>query len=357
MIDSSHRFASSEFPPVMITGGAGFFGSILAKRLLAEGRNCVIIDLQEPAFSHDRLIAIRGDIRDPNLVRRLFEEYRFDTVYHSAAILAHAVKDKNFLWQSNVDGTRNVMEAAAATGVRSLIFISSNCLWAQNLGRPVREDDQPAPVEIYGRSKWEGERIVQEYQDRLNVVIIRCPTIMDEGRLGLLAILFEFISEGRKVWVVGGGDNRYQFVYAQDLASACITAAGSGRSDLFNIGSDNVGSFRDTYQYVIDKANTGARIRSLPRKMTLAAMRLFHLLGISPLGPYQYRMIAEDFVFDTSRIKEQLQWRPTLSNADMLWLAYNYYHQNRQEIEGRTGVSAHRQAAKMGVIRLLKWLS
>lgn len=342
---------------VLVTGGAGFFGSLLTKRLLAEGHECVILDLQDPEYDHPALTAVRGDIRDKALVDDLFEKHRFKTVHHCAAILAHAVKDKTFLWQSNVDGTRNVADAAARFGTDTLTFTSSNCLWAENLGRPVREDDAPAPVEIYGLSKWKGEKVLDDYKDRLNIVAFRCPTIIDEGRLGLLAILFEFISEGRKVWVVGGVANHYQFIYAQDLATACMQAARAGRSGLYNIGSDEVTSFRDTYQYVIDKAGTSARVASLPKAPTLAAMRLAHVLKVSPLGPYQYRMIAEDFVFDTSRIKEQLQWRPTLSNAEMLWRAYDYYHQHRREIEARTDVSAHRQAAKMGVIRLLKWMS
>jgi UDP-glucose 4-epimerase len=115
--------------------------------------------------------------------------------------------------------------------------------------------------------------------------------------------------------------------------------------------------FREVYQYVIDRAATGARIASLPRTATLAAMRLAHWLRLSPLGPYQYRMIAEDFIFDTTRIKECLDWRPTLTNEEMLWKSYKYYHDNRQAIAARKNVSAHRQAAKMGAIRLLKWVS
>jgi nucleoside-diphosphate-sugar epimerase len=344
-------------PPVLITGGAGFFGSLLARRLLDDGQECVIVDLEDPEHRGPGLTAVKGDIRDRELLARLFEAHRFRTIYHCAAMLAHAVRDKDFLWQSNVEGTENVAEAAARRGADTLVFISSNCLWADNMGRPVLESDTPSPVEIYGRSKWEGEKVLSRYRDRLNVVTIRSPTIIDEGRLGLLAILFEFISEGRRVWVVGGGDNRYQFVYAQDLIDGCIAGAKLGRSELFNIGSDNVTTFRETYQYVIDRAGSGARIASLPKAPTLAAMRLAHGLGVSPLGPYQYRMIAEDFEFDTSHIKTQLQWRPTLSNAEMLWRAYEYYHRNRAEIEGRTGVSAHRQAARMGVIRLLKWMS
>src|SRR4029079_6159144 len=132
--------------------------------------------------------------------------------------------------------------------------ISSNCLWGEGFTRPLQEDDQPKPVEIYGQSKWEGEKILMEYKNDFDVVIFRCPTIIDAGRLGLLAILFEFIDEGRKVWVVGGGDNIYQFIAAPDLVDACIKAASFDRSETFNIGSDNVKSFRDVYQAVIAKA-------------------------------------------------------------------------------------------------------
>ena len=177
------------------------------------------------------------------------------------------------------------------------------------------------------------------------------------GGWAFFPILFEFIDEGRKVWVVGGGRNRYQFIYAQDLASACIAAAEFPGSEIFNIGSDDVTPFRDVYGHVISKAGTGARVASLPKGPTLLAMWIAHRLGLSPLGPYQYRMIAEDFVFDTSKIKKALQWRPTLSNAEMLWLAYKYFQDNRKSIAARRDVSAHRQAAKMGVIRLLKWAS
>jgi len=68
-------------------------------------------------------------------------------------------------------------------------------------------------------------------------------------------------------------------------------------------------------------------------------------------------MIAEDFVFDTTKIKGELGWAPTLTNAEMLWRAYSYYSANDQEIKNRKNVSAHKRQASMGVIRLLKCLS
>ena len=342
---------------ILITGGAGFFGDLLKRELLDRGFRCVSVDLEADRFEHPALQTVQGDIRDFALLDRLCEENGFDAVFHCAAILAHAVKDKRFLWESNVEGTRNVAEAAKKHRIPRVIFTSSNCLWAHGFGRPVREDDTPAPVEIYGRSKWEGERILAEYADDFITVTFRCPTIIDEGRLGLLAILFEFIDEGRKVWVVGGGDNIYQFIYAPDLINACMLALNHRASGVFNIGSDDVRSFREVYGYVIEKAGTKSKVASLPRAPTLLAMKAAYWLKLSPLGPYQYKMIAESFVFDTAKIKAALNWKPTCSNEEMLYKAYRYYRSNIADIKSRKDVSAHKQAAGMGVIKLLKWLS
>jgi hypothetical protein len=86
-------------------------------------------------------------------------------------------------------------------------------------------------------------------------------------------------------------------------------------------------------------------------------MKLASKMHVSPLGPYHYKMIAEDFVFDTARIKKALDWRPTLKNSEMLVRAYQYYAAHRSEIESRTDVSAHSKGASMGAIRILKWIS
>lgn len=341
---------------ILITGGSGFFGGILKRRLLDEGHSCINLDLVPDQDTHPNLISIQGDLRDRTLLERLFREHPISAVQHCAALLAHGSVDEKDLWTANVDGTRNLAEACRAAGVRKLVFTSTNCLWASNVGHAIREDEPPAPIETYGRSKLAAEQLLDDYPG-LNVIILRCPTIIDSGRLGLLAILFEFIQEGKKIWVVGDGGNRYQFVYAQDLATACILAMQYNGSGVFHVGSDNVRPLREIYQAVIDAAGSRSRVASLPKGPTITAMKLAHALRISPLGPYHYQMIAEDFCFDTTKIRETLGWRPTLSNEEMLTRAYNYYARQREEIYARKNVSAHSKPASMGVIRLLKWIS
>ena len=342
---------------VLITGGSGFFGGVLKRRLLAEGLRCVNIDLVADSDRHENLESIQGDLRDIDLLARVFSTHKFAAVFHVAAMLAHDQVDEKLLWSSNVDGTRNIADACRSYGVPTLVFISTNCLWASNLGHAVAEDEPSQPIEIYGRSKLAAEAVLAEYRDKLNVITLRCPTIIDSGRLGLLAILFEFIQDGKKVWVVGGGANRYQFIYAEDLATACLLAMNYPHSDTFHIGSDNVNSLRAVYDAVIAEAKSKSRVASLPKGPAIAAMKLAHRLKISPLGPYHYQMIAEDFFFDTARIKARLGWRPTLTNEQMLVRAYHYYATQRAEIHARRNVSAHSKPASMGVIRLLKWIS
>jgi UDP-glucose 4-epimerase len=344
-------------PEVLITGGSGFFGGVLKRRLLAEGFRCTNLDLVPDPDRNENLESIQGDLRDQSLLSQTFASHKFAAVFHCAAMLAHGAMDEKLLWSSNVDGTRNVAEACRSFGVPTLVFTSTNCLWASNLGHSVAEDEKPQPIEIYGRSKLAAEEALAEYRDGLNVIILRCPTIIDSGRLGLLAILFEFIQDGKKVWVVGGGANRYQFIYAQDLATACLLAMNYPHSDTFHIGSDDVKPLRAVYDAVISEAKSKSRVASLPKGPAIAAMKLAHKLRISPLGPYHYQMIAEDFLFDTAKIKAKLGWRPTLTNEQMLVRAYQYYAAQRAEIYARRDVSAHSKPASMGVIRLLKWIS
>jgi UDP-glucose 4-epimerase len=341
---------------VLVTGGAGFFGGVLKRFLLNEGMRCISVDICPDEDSHPNLVKERVDILHATELDRIFSAERVDGVVHCAAVLAHGAKDRAAVERGNIDGTRNVLDAMVRHGVKQLVFTSTNCLWGEGRQEPISEMDTPNPVEVYGRSKLAAERLVREYGD-LNAIIIRCPTIIDSGRLGLLAILFEFIDEGRRVWTVGGGRNRYQFIYGKDLAKACMMALEYPEPDTFHIGSDNVKPLAEVYEYSIRRAHSKSRVCSLPRGAAIAAMKMAYLLGVSPLGPYHYKMIAENFVFDTTKIKRLMGWRPTRSNEEMLWEAYQYYSKNRSEIESRRDVSDHRRVTDMGVIRLLKWVS
>ncbi|HEU5438662.1 MAG TPA: NAD(P)-dependent oxidoreductase [Ktedonobacterales bacterium] len=342
----------------LVTGGAGFFGSLLSEDLARNGHEVVILDRIYDAELARRFAFAHVDLREPAKLNAAFEQFGpFDGVCHVAAMLAHAIKDKRDLVDSNVAGTRNIAQAAADHGVPQLVFTSSNCVVGKPFSQPVKEDDRINPLEIYGVTKWEGEKELARFQDRINITMIRCPTIMAGGRLGLLTILYEFIFEGRKVWMLGDGSNHYQFIAADDLINAMQRAIRQPGFHLYNIGSDDVPTLRGLYEAVIKHAGTKARVARLPKPPAVGAMKLLHLLGMSPLGPYHYKMLAESFVFDTTRIKTELAWRPTKTNTQMLIESYDWYVQHYDEIYSGAEPSAHRQPVKLQALALVKKLS
>jgi nucleoside-diphosphate-sugar epimerase len=339
---------------ILVTGGAGFLGSLLIKELIKKGIRVVSIDLEKDTFSHPNFTAIQGDIRDKKQLARLGKKYTLSAIFHLAAQMPHAVKNKREFWATNVDGTRNIAELAKAHNIKRVIFTSTNCLWGKSLGRPIREDDPPAPSEIYGKSKLEGENILRSYAKYFKHIIFRCPPIIDDGRAGNIAIFFEFIAENRKVWMVGKGSNRYQMISARDTVDAMLHALHYNKSNTFGIGSSDIPTFREMYIYVIKKANSKSRPASFPAGLIRPAMRTANVLKISPLGIYFQQMIDKDFEFDTSLLRKELGWQPTLNNSEMLYRAYDYYIKHQNEIKSG---GTNNQKAKMGIIRVLKWLS
>jgi len=163
---------------VMVTGGAGFFGGILKRTILESGDRAISVDVCPDEDEHPNLDKRQIDLRDREALDKVFASTRIDGVVHCAAMLAHGSEDPKELWTSNVDGTRNLMDAMRKYGVRQHVFTSTNCLWGEAMGRPVREDDPPNPVELYGRSKLEAERIILDYPD------INCCVVLPSSILG-----------------------------------------------------------------------------------------------------------------------------------------------------------------------------
>jgi nucleoside-diphosphate-sugar epimerase len=340
----------------LVTGASGYFGGVLARFLLDRGIEVVGLDRLDDPEPDPRIVYARADLRDPGAVRAVFDaQGPFDAVFHCAALMGHEKPDPKDLWSANVDGTRVLAEACVAHGVRKVVYTSSICVFGREYAHAVNEDEPTCPIEDYGRSKLEGEKVLATFAGRLDVDAIRCPTIVSAGRLGLLAILFEFVQEGRRVYLVGDGSNRYSFVDAADLAEACLLAARAPGSHVYNVGSEQ----REAAARGLPGGHRRGRLaqpaRAAAGEARVAALALLHRLGVSPLGPYHARLIAGTFVFDTARIKRDLGWAPTRTNDQMLREAYRFFAS--RDTSRRETLSAHRQRAKMGILRLVKWLS
>ena len=208
----------------LITGGSGYFGSLLRNRLLEQGQAVRVLDLIDADDRPPEVEFVGADIRDLDATRAACAG--IEVVYHNVAQVPLA-KDRHLFWSVNYDGTENVLKAARDAGVRKVVHTSSSAVFGVPVSNPVDETVEPHPMEAYGKAKLEAEHLVERYvrQHGLDVTIIRPRTILGHGRLGIFQILFDWVEGGRNIPVLGNGDNVYQFVHADDLADACIKAA------------------------------------------------------------------------------------------------------------------------------------
>jgi nucleoside-diphosphate-sugar epimerase len=337
---------------VLITGGSGYFGTLLAASARARGDRVRTFDLNPPAEGED-VEFVQGDVRDRDAVARACQGV--DVVLHNVAQVPLA-KDRALFDSVNVGGTANLLVAARAAGVAKVVHTSSSAVFGIPESNPVTEETPPRPLEAYGRAKLRAEALCREAAaGGLDVTIVRPRTILGHGRLGIMAILFEFVAEGAPVYVLGRGDNRYQFVHADDLADACLRAGAREGPTIYNIGATRFGTMRETLQALVDHAGTGSRVRSLPAGPASAAMRLLATARQAPFAPYHWLLYGESLWFDTTKARTELGWEPRASNAEMVIESYEWFLANRRSLE-RAGASHHQSPAKLGLLGVLKRL-
>ena len=344
---------------ILITGGAGYLGSIIKNYFLNKGYKCIVADILKDSDSHPNLKSIILDITNRAELEPLFKNNNITSVIHCAALLQFTKKNQKKFFETNIASTKYLAELCIKYSVKDYIYISSNCVYGKVNQLNISEREDILPFEEYGYSKAESEKILLEYNESLNISILRCPTIISEGRLGILSIVFDFIIENRKLWLVGNGENKYQFIYAKDVAVICdklLSNAASGVR-IFNIGTDKVESLNAVFKNLIKFANSKTKLYHLPGFIMLPLMKLCYKLGISPLGPYQYNMICNTYSGDISSIKNATGWSPNMSNSEIIITAYKYYVENKASLEKNNNLVGHKRLANAGIINFLKWLS
>ena len=337
-----------------LSGGAGFLGLHLSRRLLADGHQVRTLDVVpiDDAELESSVEELRGDVREPDQVRALVAGA--DVVVHAAAALPiQASRDS--IRSVNVGGTENVLTAARAADVRRVVFISSTAVYGVPEKHPIDEDDPLVGVGSYGESKIDAEGLCRVAA--VDTTIIRPKTFIGPERLGVFEILFDWIRDGRRIYILGQGYNRYQLLAVEDLVDAIVRAAQAPKAggETFNVGATEFGTVRSDLQTLIDHAGSSSRLRPIPVKPAELVLRGLELARLSPLAEWHYKTAHKDSFVDVSKAQRLLGWQPRLSNSETLIETYDWYLANRERV-GRAGVT-HRVPWNQQALGLLKRLS
>jgi UDP-glucuronate 4-epimerase len=294
---------------ILLTGGAGFIGTHVARRLLGRGDAIVVLDdfndFYDPALKRanaaefagrDDWRLVEGDIRDAALVDRLFRDERFDAVIHLAARagVRPSLKEPILYEEVNCIGTLRLLEAARHHGPVNFVFASSSSVYGINPKVPFAESDPvDLPISPYATTKRAGELLCFNYSHLygLRTSCLRFFTVYGPSQRPEMAIakFTDLIARGETVPLYGTGQTRRDYTYIDDIVDGVVAALDlAPRFEIFNLGGSQTTALIDLVHWIAAELGVEPRVEMLPEQpgdvpITFADVsKAERLLGYSP---------------------------------------------------------------------------
>ena len=271
---------------ILVTGGAGFIGSHLVERLLSLGHDIAILDdfndFYDPQIKRQNIAAVAKDVaihhldlRDSGALRNLFHREKFEAIAHLAARagVRPSIQNPQLYYDTNVDGTLHLLDAARVTGVERFIFASSSSVYGNSKSVPFSEDRQLIQtLSPYGATKIAGEFLCSTYSHLygMRVVALRYFTVYGPRQRPDLAIhqFTRKIQAGKPIDQFGDGTTRRDYTYIDDIIQGTIAALNydGPMFDIFNLGENETIQLRDLIAGIENALGEKAKINRLPEQ-------------------------------------------------------------------------------------------
>ena len=312
---------------VMVTGGCGFIGSHLVRRLLAlDARRVVVVDSlrygDRANLSQVPAIEIVQHTLGTDSADTLEEKMRgVDYLFHLAAEKHNQSKDDPLrILRANIDGSYTLFDVAARCGVRKIVFSSSLYAYGRMHGLPFREDEMPQPQTVYGISKLCGEHLLRNVNavhgtayNILRYFFVYGPRqFAGMGYKSVIVKNFERLLDGAPTTIYGDGTQKLDYVFVDDAVEAALQALATDISgEVFNIGSGEPTSVNDLIDHMLAIAGSNLSKQHEPPDWTAGSCR----------------------VGDVSKARERLGWEPRVSLADGLTRTFAWLVEARRAVQ------------------------
>ena len=341
---------------VLVTGSSGFLGINLCRYLHAKGYKLKGMDVAE--FDYEDMKPhvdfYRGDICKLDDVRKVMKDV--DIVVHAAAALPKYTTSEIF--NTDVEGTRNVLSVAEEFKVERVVFISSTAVYGIPKTCPITENSVLSIIGPYAKAKAIAEQLCVDYRKKgMTISVLRPITFVGPERLGVMAVYYDWIKRNKNLPIIGSGKNKFQLLDVEDFSQAiylCMIKPKSKVNTLFNIGSKNFTTMREDFGEILNYVGSKKKIVPLPTELILPLLRVFELLNISPLYNWMCQIASKDVYVSIDKAERVLGFKPKYSSKQALVRNYQWYVDNLNSFKSQ-GVS-HRVPWNQGILKIVSWL-
>src|SRR6187551_1149165 len=236
----------------LVTGGAGFIGAHVTNELIKMGHSVIVLDDLSGGFEDNinpRAIFVKGSITDYELLKKLFEEHKFDYVYHLAAYAAEGLSHfiRKFNYENNLLGSIHLVNESIKHKIKCFVFTSSIAVYGAGQ-LPMTEDTVPQPEDPYGVSKYAVELDLRAAHEMfgLNYIVFRPHNVYGENQnigdkyRNVIGIFINQIMQDKPLTIFGDGTQTRAFSYIDDVAIPIANCVNNQKAynEVFNIGAD-----------------------------------------------------------------------------------------------------------------------
>lgn len=337
---------------VLVTGGAGFLGKHLVRKLLDENCSVRVVDLEpfeDTRFEDENVEFVQGDCARLDVMNHACEDV--DIVVHAAAALP--IQSDKMIEHTDYYGAKHTLQAALDNDVDRFVYISTTAVYGVSDDYEKTEDGPYHPVGPYGECKRRAEKEVLDAGDEMFVSILRPKTFVGRERMGIMEVLFDWIRRGNRIPLLGNGENKYQLLDVEDLCEAIwLACTHPDADDVFNVGATEYGTINEDLAPIFKEAGNDKGFLYLPAKPIQWVLAVLEGLNLSPIVKWQYATMDKDCYVDTTKIRETLGWEPEKSNRETLLENFHWYMDHYEKFEDASG-KTHRVPWDQ---KILKWV-
>ncbi len=314
---------------VLVTGASGYLGRQVIARLADPDQpdrpaHIVAHDIRSPAERLPGVVYEEADIRDPRIADAL-AKHAIDTVVHLASIVTPGKGSRrDFEFDVDVNGTRNLLQACVQQGVRRIVVSSSGAAYGYHADNPAwLTEDMPVrgnEVFAYSHHKRLVEDMLAEYRlshPALEQVVLRIGTILGATVHNQITDLFE----KPRLLAIRGSDSPFVFIWDQDVVGIIVRAVSGGPPGIYNVAGDGALTIHQIAERL------GKPTLQLPAWLLQAALAVLQPLGLTQYGPEQLDFLRYRPVLLNTRLKTAFGYTPTYSSAEV----FELYRQARMQ--------------------------
>ena len=332
---------------VLLTGASGFLGQLAIKHL---SKYYFLYCIDRISYNSN---VTKVDLNSYDQIDLFLKDKKIDIIIHFASDIFDT-KEK-IVYYNNVNSVSNLIKISKKYKIYKFYFSSTFSIYEINYNFLITETEPMTAKNIYGISKAESERILLSSDNEMNVTIFRLPIVVDVSRVHRLGIVFEFIKDGKKIFIPGKGENKIQFVYAQDIFECIRKTENLLGKKVYNLGCETNKSIKDVIEYVIKNTNSKSEVILLPRGITLFFLKILTFFRLIDFTDYHNKILTSNLVLDCDRIKKDLNFSSKYNSEEIFLKAYNYYCANYSEIQKINSSSSKKPS--MRFFRIIKYLS